>query len=306
VSDPRGTGQIDVAGAAPTTTNTPPAPRARSRVGLVISIAVAAAIGVAVYFFLREPAHSDEFRPHVEALFTRFGADGGAETVYADDTVTSEVFRRTLIAEKFVDMVDRMTATLGPFKELTKITEVDRAASAAGMTARIRFDIAFEKADTTGEMSFLRGRDDRWKLLGLGVQIPPELEQRAAEVERDLGRVRAPPDVIELVEQTLQDLRDGKVAAVRDAASPSFQENQTIESLTALIESQRAELGNYIAVLAVLSSAQNPDKDRATVQALVQYEKAKTTGILQFMRIKEGWRLSGYKIVIPEPLVPAR
>lgn len=304
MTGPRGTGQIDVAGAAPTATTVPPAPSpARRPIRFLLMVVVSAAIGVAVYFFLREPAHSDEFRPTIEALFTELSADGGPEKVYGE---TSEQFRQTLISEKWIDLVERMNATLGAFQELTTITEVDRAVSVAGMTARIKFEVAFAKADTTGEVSFLRGTDNRWRLLGLGVQIPPELEQTAANAERELGRVSAPPEVVELVETVLKDLRDGKVAAVRDAASPVFQKAQTVESLTALLETHRAELGGFIAVLAVISSAQNPDKDRATVQALLQYEKAKTTGIFQFMRVEDAWRLYGYKIVIPEPLLPGR
>lgn len=304
--DPRGTGQLDVAGAAPTTTNTPPAPsRLRKRIGLLVSLAVACAIGVGVYFWLREPADSDEFRPQIEALFVHLDQDAGAREVYLNET--AEEFKQTLVEDKFIDLVDRMQETLGPFVELTKITEVDRAASVAGMTARIRFEIAFKKADTTGEVSLLRtSKSLTWQLLGLGVAIPPELATKAADVERELARVRAPQEVIDKVEQILQALRDGKVADVRAEAAPVFQESQTVESFTALLAAHRAELGGYIAVLAIISSAQNPDKDRATVHALIQYEKAKTTGILQFMKVAGVWRLYGYKIVIPEPLLPGR
>lgn len=305
-ADPRGTGQLDVAGAAPTTTSTPPAPsRAGRRIGLLVSLAAACAIGVGVYFWLREPADSDEFRPQIEALFAHLGKDGGAREVYLNET--AEQFKQTLVEDKFVDMVERMQETLGSFVELTTITEVDRAASVAGMTARIRFEIAFEKADTTGEVSLLRtSKGPTWWLLGLGVAIPPELESKAADVERELARVRAPQEVVEKVEQILQALRDGKVAEVLAEAAPVFQEGKTVESLTALLATHRAELGAYIAVLAIISSAQNADKDRATVHALIQYEKAKTTGIFNFMKVAGVWRLYGYKIVIPEPLVPGR
>jgi hypothetical protein len=304
--DPRGTGQIDVAGAAPTTTSTPTAPsRARSRIGLLLSVAVACAIGVGVYFWLREPADSDEFRPQIEALFTQLAAKDGAQSVYQD--ATAEEFKQTLVEDKFVDLVDRMNETLGPFVELTKITEVDRAASVAGMTARVRFEVAFEKADTTGEVSFLRhSKSPTWWLLGLGVAIPPELESKAAEVERELARVRAPQEVVDKVEQILQALRDGKVAEVRAEAADVFQTNQSVESLASLIETHRAELGEYEAVLAIISSAQNPDKDRATVHAILKYEKAKTTGLFNFMKVAGVWRMYGYKIVIPEPLLPDR
>ena len=77
-----------------------------------------------------------------------------------------------------------------------------------------------------------------------------------------------------------------------------------MESFQHLLDSHRSEMGNFIRVLAVISSAQNANKDRARVHALLQYEKAKTTGTFEFMHIGTEWKLYGFKVVVPEPLVP--
>jgi len=77
-----------------------------------------------------------------------------------------------------------------------------------------------------------------------------------------------------------------------------------VESFQHLLDSHRSEMGNFVRVLAVISSAQNEAHDRSRVQALLQYEKAKTTGTFEFMRIGSEWKLYGYKVVVPEPLLP--
>lgn len=292
------------AAAAPTATTVPAAPerggRRRLKVSLVLLLLVASGIGA--WFLLRETSTSTEWRLRVEKVFKELDKGGKAvEDVYEK---ASFRFKQTLLVDKFVDMVDQMRVTLGKFKKVADVIDVDRAATVAGLTARIELELEFEHATTLGEMSFHRDRKGVWKLLGLSVQIPPGRQHAADVAERDYKRLKAPDEVIEEFNQILDLVREGKAAAIHERASPSFRESRTVESFQHLLDAHRAEMGNLVRVLAVISSAQNANKDRARVHALLQHEKAKTTGTFEFMRVGPDWKLFGFKVVVPEPLLP--
>ena len=290
------------AAAAPTATTVPAAPERGGRRRLKVSVVLLllAASALVAYFLLRETMTSTEFRLKVEDVFTELNK-GKAEAVYEQ---ASFRFKQTLLVDKFVDMVDQMQKTLGPFVRVIDVVEVDRASTVAGPTARVRLELEFKEAITAGEMSFHRDKKGVWRLLGMSVQIPPERESAAAAAEREYKRLKAPDEVIEQFNQILDAVREGKAAAIHQLASPSFREQRSVESFQHLLDSHRAEMGNFVRVLAVISSAQNANKDRARVHALLQYEKAKTTGTFEFMRVGPEWKLYTFKVVVPEPLVP--
>ena len=291
------------AAAAPTATTVPAAPerggRRRLKISLVLLLLVGS--GIAAYFLLRETKTSTEFRLKVEAVFKELNA-GHAEAVYDD---ASFRFKQTLLVDKFVDMVDQMQQTLGKWVAVSEVIDVDRAATVAGMTARVQLELEFAEATTLGEMSFHRDKKGEWRLLGMSVQVPEELQHKADLTERDYKRLKAPDEVIEQFNQILDAVREGKAAAIHERASPSFREQRSVESFQHLLDSHRSEMGDFVRVLAVISSAQNANKDRARVHALLQYEKAKTTGTFEFMRVGPEWKLYGFKVVVPEPFVPA-
>lgn len=288
--------------AAPTATTVPAAPERsgrRWRRALILLLLLAA--GVLIwFFFFREPATSTEFREKVEKVFQQLDK-GEAEKVYDH---ASFRFKQTLLVDKFVDMVDQMQKTLGKFVAVTEVIDVDRASTVAGLTARVQLELEFEKGTTTGEMSFHRDRRGEWNLLGMSVQIPKDLQATADAAKREDKRLKAPDEVIDQFNQILDAVREGRAAEIHQKASPSFREQRSVEQFQHLLESHRSEMGNLVRVLAVISSAQNADKDRARVQALLQYEKAKTTGTFEFMRIGSEWKLYGFKVVVPEPLLP--
>jgi len=290
--------------AAPTATTVPAAPERggrRRRLGLLLLVIAIAGLAI-WFFFFREPKTSTEFRGKVETVFAELEKDDKSiEDVY---NKASFRFKQTLLVDKFVDMVHQMHETLGKFVEVSEVIDVDRAATVAGLTARVQLELEFEKASTTGEMSFHRDRTGTWRLLGMSVQIPEELQRKADEVKRDYKRLKAPDEVIEQFNQILDAVREGKGADIYQRAAPSFREQRKVESFQHLLDSHRSEMGNFVRVLAVISSAQNEAHDRSRVQALLQYEKAKTTGTFEFMRIGSEWKLYGYKVVVPEPLLP--
>ncbi len=291
------------AAAAPTATTVPTAPERggrRLRIALVLGLLAAAGLTI-WFFFFRESSTSTEFREKVEQVFVDLN-DGKAEKVYED---ASFRFKQTLLVDKFVDMADQMRQTLGKWVAVTEVIDVDRAATVAGMTARVELELEFEEASTVGEMSFHRDKKGEWRLLGMSVQIPQELQPRADAAEREYKRLKAPDEVIEQFNQILDAVREGKAAAIHERASPSFREQRSVEQFQHLLDSHRSEMGDFVRVLAVISSAQNANKDRARVHALLQYQKAKTTGTFEFMRVGPEWKLYGFKVVVPEPFVPA-
>ncbi len=292
------------AAAAPTATTVPAAPERGGRRRLKISLVLLllAASGVVAWFLLRETKTSTEFRLKVEEVFNKLNeGDKAAEEVYEHGSFR---FKQTLLVDKFVDMVDQMHETLGKFVRVVEVVDVDRANTVAGATARVQLELEFEEASTFGEMSFHRDKKGEWRLLGMTVQIPKELEHKADVAERQYKRLKAPDEVLEQFNQILDAVREGKAAAIHQRASPSFQEQRSVESFQHLLDSHRSELGDFVRVLAVISSAQNANKDRARVHALLQYEKAKTTVTFEFMRVGPEWKLYGFKVVVPEPFLP--
>jgi hypothetical protein len=106
----------------------------------------------------------------------------------------------------------------------------------------------------------------------------------------------------------LQGVREGRADEVHEGASPVFKGSVTLDEFKGVLQSHRAELGNFVRVLGIITSAQSPDRNRARVQALLEYEKGKTTGTFEFMRIASSWRLLSFKVVIPfgDPGPPQR
>ncbi len=271
-------------------------PGRRRRLAFALVLLVLGLAAVAGMIFLSGDYRQERlFKKRAEAVMELL-RDGKAQQVYDE---SSSRFQQTLLIDKFIDLVDRMNGTLGPFVRAGEVIDVDRAASVAGMIAGIRLGLEFEHGETMGKLSFHRGPDGVWRLLGLNVEIPAELERKASELESQEERRRAPEAVEKLVHTILQGVREGRAAEVHEGASPVFKGSVTIEEFKAVLQSHRAELGNFVRVLGIISSAQSPDRDRARVQAVLEYEKGKTTGTFEFMRIDASWRLLGFKVVIP-------
>jgi hypothetical protein len=299
-ADTTATEQTDARGspaasAAPTTT----APRVRGRrrrLALALVILVLGSVAVAgVAFLSGEYRQERAFQREAERVLVQL-SDGSAEDVYEN---ASPRFQQTLIVDKFVDLVARMRATLGRFVRVTDVIDVEPAVGVAGMTARVVLELEFERGTTIGALSFHRAADGAWRLLGFGVETPATLQPKAAALEVQAQRQGAPPEVIALVHSMLQGVREGRISEVHDAASPVFKGTVSIEGFQAMLQSHHAQLGNFVRVLGVVSSARNPDRDRARVQAILEYERGKTTGTFEFIQVDGDWRLLNFKIPIP-------
>ena len=155
-------------------------------------------------------------------------------------------------------------------------------------------------ASTIGALSFHRGRGRRLAPPRLRGRHPARRSSRRRRRSSRRQSAGAPPrGRSTLVRPILQDVREGRTERGARAASPVFKGSVSLEAFKAVLQSHRAELGNFVRVLGIISSAQSPDRDRARVQAVLEYERGKTTGTFEFMRLDAAWRLLGFKVVIP-------
>ena len=134
--------------------------------------------------------------------------------------------------------------------------------------------------------------------------MPEAVVKLESTPQRREERVRAPGEIRERVESVLSMIRDGKLPDVWDDAAPVFQSSVSKAGFAELEKSRRDVLGVYRRILDVTSSRQNPGQTSATLDALIEYDKAVVTGTFGFTRVGDLWKLSSYKLVLPKPRVP--
>jgi hypothetical protein len=54
----------------------------------------------------------------------------------------------------------------------------------------------------------------------------------------------------------------------------------------------------------VTAARQNPSRTGASLQLLIEFEKATITGSFEFTKIDDQWKLTFFKLVLPLPRVP--
>jgi hypothetical protein len=136
--------------------------------------------------------------------------------------------------------------------------------------------------------------------------MPDAIARVEATTEKREERVRAPPEIRPLAESILEQLRDGQVEAVWNAAAPVFTSSVSLPGLVTLEKSRRDVLGVYRRILDVTSSRQNPGQTGASLDALVEYDKGVVSTTFGFARENGVWKLASYKLVLPKPRVPGR
>ncbi len=248
--------------------------------------------------------HNPEFRAETETILRELtGGEASATAAYDDGSFP---FRETALVESFVDRADRLTKTLGTFEGIVSVEETEMLNTVRGHTARVAYELKFSLVQTPGELSYLRGSDGVWRLLGFSIRVPSLLEEKVKKIDSEYERIKAPDEVLHLVDATLSDISAGKAVEVRNQASPPFRESKSEDEFLAMLARHDKELGRFQRRLAILKSGQNAAKNRATVSVLLQYEKNKTTGTFEYMKVDEVWRLLIFKVEIPEPLLKPR
>lgn len=252
-----------------------------------------------LYQRMSRPAYN--FRTETQQVLERI-RDGRADLVYSE---ASPFLQETMIAERFLELASDIRATLGAFHEILAIKQVESTSGPGGETGLARATLLFDQGKISAHFSYHRS-DGRWRLLGLNIRIPEHLKKEvASRSEIRAVRVEAPAEVHALVQRLLERVRGGENGAIYDESSPTFKQSIDRETFLELQEQRRSVLGKYVRILDTLESWRNQSRNSAQVSVVVQYEKAKATVTIGFLVINGQWKLAHYKIVMPQPRIPA-
>lgn len=234
---------------------------------------------------------------------------GGAERATIVYEESSVPLRESRLLASEIDRAERLTKTLGRFHEIDSVEDVEMHDTIRGKTARIQYELRFANDITTpGSLSYLRDKGGEWRLLGYSIQVPMMLAAKVESIDSETKRIVAPAQVRKLLVTILEDTAKGLGDAIHEKASPPFQESSSKVQFQKMLALINKELGAFQHVLEFTKSDHNASKTRAKLTAILQYEKRRTTGTFEFIKIEneDEWRLLRFKVLIPEPLLPAR
>lgn len=254
-------------------------------------------IAVIVGLQLRH-ARPPDFRPLAESLLVAL-RDGHAAEVYRDASIR---FQEVVREDSFVKDMEDMNRTLGPFREISAVLETEINRGPGGRTGRVDARLEYASGSTKGSVTF-RWEGGRWKMLGIFVDVPknvapPTQEQREARVKGPEDELRA------AAQQILEHSAKGEIDAIWNQAALGFQQSISLENFRQIEADRREVLGPFRRILHVTSARQNPSRTGASLQLLIEFEKATITGSFEFTRIADAWKLTFFKLVLPLPRVP--
>ncbi len=284
---------------------------ARSRRGrlLVRSIVVGFALvftWIAVIVSLQiRGTDAPDFRPDAERILTELGKGSAAiEAIYEQ---ASPRFQEMVRKERFVDDMTDLYATVGKYKEITSVNESIVTSGPSGRIGRVSLGVAYQRGKTKAAVS-LHWDEGRWKLLGIGVEVPPELKITQAEREERVAACKDPMDskrcdVHVAANHILEQLRDGHADAVWDGASKVFQKQEEKSRFKQIDAEHAVVLGDYRRIIAVTEAKVYGGSTYAMFDVLVEYSKTNVRAIFGFMRGSrtDPWALRSLKVVLPMP-----
>lgn len=227
--------------------------------------------------------------------------DGNAAQVFSE---ASPRMQRDMIEESFLELASDIRATLGGFREILAIKQIAHISGPGGETGRAKATLVFDRGKTSGTFSYHR-TGGAWRLLGFDIDIPESLQADAlSRSETRAVRIEAPAEVHALARELLEQVRDGHSAAIYDQAAPTFKQSIAQSAFLELQRQRHQALGRYVRILDTLASWRNQSRTMATVTVVAQYDKAKTSVTMGFIRLGEDWKLSQYKVVMPPPRLP--
>ena len=269
-------------------------------VGFVL---IAAWISIIVALQLRSNAAPD-FRPIAEEILVDLSK--GTASIEELYDRSSPRFQEMVRRERFVDDMNDLLATVGPFREITAINDTLVTTGPTGKVGRVSLTIAYEKVVCKGSVS-LHYDKGTWKLLGIGIELPPELEITQAQREERVQACKDPMakdcDLNAAANAILEQLRDGQIEAVYDNATRVFQTQEEKARWVAIQKEHVNILGRYSRILSV-TEARVYGGTNATFDAILEFERANGVRAIFgfFRRSKQNpWKLRSYKIVLPMP-----
>lgn len=261
-------------------------------------------IAVIVGWQLRT-SDTPDFRPAAEQILVRLSS--GPDAIGDVYEKSSPRFQEMVRKERFVDEMTDMAVTLGKFREITAINETLVTTGPTGRVGRVGLTAAYEKGVCHGTISFHYDKGG-WKMLGIGIDLPPELKITQAQREQRVAACKDPDDrkkcdVRDAAERILEELRDGKAGQVWDQATDVFKKQESRATFEAIQQEHRDDLGAYKRILTV-TEAKVIEGTSATFDVLAEFEKSSAVRcVLGFTRESKAapWQLRSFKVVVPMP-----
>jgi len=249
-----------------------------------------------------------DFRPAAERILAQLsrGPDAISE-VYEH---ASPRFQEMVRKERFVDDMIDLEATVGKFREVTAINGTLVTSGPGGRVGRLSITAVFANGVCRGSISF-HFDQGQWKLLGVGLELPPDLKITQKQREQRVAACKDPSnrktcDVRDRVETILEQLRDDKAGDVWDQASPVFQQQESRASFVELQQEHSIVLGAYDRVLRVTEARINIGGTSATYDCVVEFDRSSGVRVVfGFERAAktQPWILNSFKLVVPMPRV---
>lgn len=246
-----------------------------------------------------------DFRPSAEAILASIGK--GSDSIGEVYEKASPRFQEMVRKERFIDEMTDLNTTLGKFNEVTAINDTLVTSGPAGRVGRVSLTASYAKGICKGSISF-HWDQGRWKLLGMGIELPPDLKVTQAQREQRVAACKDPGDrktcdVRDAAESILEKLWDGKAGEVWDAASPVFRTSETRIQFATIQEQHREALGAYKRILRV-TEAKVIGGTSATFDTVTEFERASgVRTVFGFERASRStpWQLRSFKLVLPMP-----
>jgi len=246
-----------------------------------------------------------DLRPQADALLLEL--DAGPDAIRRVYESASPQFQEITQEDTFVENMTDLHLTVGAYKEIAAVNDTLVTTGPAGRIARVSLIVAYEKGKCRVSVS-LHWHERRWKLLGIGVLLPAEIEITQAQREARLKACDDPMDAVRCdlnvaANTILEQLRDGRAADVWDNASELLQKQQEKARFVALQEQNRETLGDYRRILAV-PEAKIYGGSSASFDAVLEFTKSQgVRAVFGFYRAtrSDPWRLKSFKLVQPMP-----
>jgi len=251
-----------------------------------------------------------DFRPAAEQILSELSKGSeGIERVYE---AASPRFHEWVRKDRFIDSMTDMNATIGRFIEITAINESLVTNNPTGRVGRVSLTVAYERGKTRASVS-LHWDQGRWKLLGVGVDVPAELKITKAQREERVQACKDPMDpkkcdLFVAANTILEQLRDGHADQVWDNATKLFQKQEEKSRFVMLQTENLSSLGEYRRIIAVTEAKLYSSGSTATYDILTEYTKSQgVRTIFGFYRRtrQDPWRLTSLKLVVPMPRADA-
>jgi hypothetical protein len=263
----------------------------------------------AIVLWQLRTSDTPDFRPLAERILVELSS--GSDAIGDVYEHSSPRFQEVVRKERFLDDMTDMAVTIGKFREITAINSTLVTTGPTGPVGRIGLTASYDKGICMGSISFHKDHG-QWKLLGVSIELPPELKITQAQREQRVAACKDPMDrkkcdVRDAAETILEKLRDGKAGEVWDGATEVFKKQESRATFEQIQREHLDDLGAYKRILDV-TEAKVIDGVSATFDVLAEFEKSNAVRcVFGFYRRSKSspWKLRSLKIVVPMPRADA-